>query len=297
MLETVPATDLIAAYRRRLGLDIGKELAGIATLLFVRCDECELLSFWPLAAGSSQFYDRLQAFAWYYAEEKNEYGFARRFLTPKDTGLEVGCGKGAFGASLQVARYVGLEFSARARQRGVDAGLEVLGESVEVHAAGRAPQYDVVCAFQVLEHVPAVREFLDACVACLKPGGRLILSVPSADSFAREVPNFLLDMPPHHLTRWPDAALQALSRLLPLECIELWHEPLQRVHRDLQAATRVHRWLRQSIRRPARAWDEGSAARLMWLASGALGWLLARIPTAGAPPGGISVTAVYRKSG
>ncbi len=263
-MQTVPSAGLVEGYRCRHGLDIGGELKGLASLDLVRCSECALLFFWPMVSGSQAFYDRLQALDWYYADEKNEFEFARRFLNADVAVLEVGCGKGAFGASLDVRRYVGLEFSEKARARALEAGLAVLGESVQVHAAAHPAQYDVVCSFQVLEHVSAVGDFVRACVACLKPGGVLMFSVPSADSFARDVPNFLLDMPPHHLTRWPDATLTALVRLFELEAVDLWHEPLQPAHRNLYAASRVHAAFAASARcRPSRMGRHGRWSRAL----------------------------------
>jgi SAM-dependent methyltransferase len=90
----------------------------------------------------------------------------------------------------------------------------------------------VVCAFQVLEHVPDPRAFLASCVYCLKPGGRLILSVPAEDSFTGLVPNNCLNLPPHHLTRWSDKALLALREEFNLHDLQLIPLPLEDIHHE-----------------------------------------------------------------
>jgi hypothetical protein len=57
----------------------------------------------------------------------------------------------------------------------------------------------------------------------------LILSVPNRDSFLRHQYN-LLDMPPHHMTRWNNKALAYLPRLFPLKLLSLRFEPLAPYH-------------------------------------------------------------------
>jgi len=53
-------------------------------------------------------------------------------------------------------------------------------ESFEAVQAG-GERYEIVCLFHVLEHVFDPGGFLADCVACLAPGGRLIIEVPSLD--------------------------------------------------------------------------------------------------------------------
>lgn len=67
--------------------------------------------------------------------------------------------------------------------------------------------YDVVSAFQVLEHVEDPEDFLKDLVQAAKPGGRIIVAVPLIPSAALEVPAWPINMPPHHLTFWTMPAL------------------------------------------------------------------------------------------
>jgi SAM-dependent methyltransferase len=96
--------------------------------------------------------------------------------------LEVGCGAGALLYDLRERGYtgIGVEVSDRARM----IANEVLGadQSMEVCAqipSGPSESFDLVMAFEVLEHIENDREALMSWLRLLKPGGRLIISVPA----------------------------------------------------------------------------------------------------------------------
>jgi SAM-dependent methyltransferase len=110
-------------------------------------------------------------------------------------------------------------------------GLSISEESVQEHAENYPGAYDIVCSFQVLEHVVDPRGFLEASVKLLAPGGKLIISTPNARSFLRHAFN-ILDMPPHHMTGWSVESYRFLQSILPVKLERVLYEPLADYHID-----------------------------------------------------------------
>jgi SAM-dependent methyltransferase/glycosyltransferase involved in cell wall biosynthesis len=112
------------------------------------------------------------------------YDLVERMLPPGITDvLEVGCGQGAFGARLaQRYHYLGVEPDptsyAVARQR--VAAVAGDGEVRNIMAADLGDaQFDLVCAFEVLEHIEDDKAALTEWAGRLRPGGWLMVSVPA----------------------------------------------------------------------------------------------------------------------
>jgi SAM-dependent methyltransferase len=102
-------------------------------------------------------------------------------LQPR-TALEIGCGQGAFGSRLaRTTEYLGVEPDHQswsvARDRVVARGGEVLEGTHAVVPGGAS--FDLVCAFEVLEHIEDDIAALADWVRFVRPGGHLLLSVPA----------------------------------------------------------------------------------------------------------------------
>lgn len=107
-------------------------------------------------------------------------------LLPADTRdvLEVGCGQGGFATRLAVRfpSYTAVELDetsygvAKARLRAVGRG-EVHHGDLSVLPADQ--RFDLVCAFEVIEHIEDDRKALAEWAERLRPGGWLVLSTPA----------------------------------------------------------------------------------------------------------------------
>lgn len=201
-----------------IDIDIGQDVTGPVDLY--QCLRCELKFYDPLYTGGSYFYSQLQKFPWYYQLHKPEFDYAKAYIKPTDTVLEIGCGAGYF-ANLIEGTYTGLDPYSQ--------NPKVVKQSIHEHAG----TYDVVCGFQVLEHVVDTGKFVESALACLKPNGLLILSVPSEDSFLGNIEGWALNYPPHHVTRYTNQCLENIARLFNLECVSIYNEPLALFHRSL----------------------------------------------------------------
>lgn len=208
----------------------------------MRCLDCELKQFTPDWIGPSGLYQALQGFPWYYQKSKYEFQVARGLVRPGDSVLEVGCATGNFRLHLpDDISYFGLEFNEKAIDKARSRGLDVRTIPLERFAASHRATFDSVFAFQVLEHVSQPRRFLLDMVSATKPGGLIVFSVPSEDSFLRYEVNNVTNLPPHHATRWSDATFGWLGDIIGAQLVDVAHEPLSPDHRRAYANAQVWR--------------------------------------------------------
>lgn len=233
LLETFQAAKLIEEWQTSFGIDISDELEGIDEISLYRCEVSRLEFFMPAsAAGSVQLYEKLQRLEWFYMEEKWEFEEAIKDIAGCKKILEVGCGPGFFVEKvvreLKGGLVKGIELAGSNLHSALKRNLPV--EQVDLsELAKRGEVFDAVCSFQVLEHVSQPRDLLQSMVQVLAPGGRLIVCVPNRDSFLRYQYN-LLDMPPHHMTRWNTTTLRFLEKVFPLKVKRITFEPLAHYH-------------------------------------------------------------------
>lgn len=238
-IEEISSQHIVSLYKTRAKLDVSGYFK-VPTIHLLECRNCGLKFFTPQITGDGKFYDELQKNPAYYLSEKAEFHEAATYVNANDKVLEVGCGEGLFTKYIKYQSYTGLEFSNDAIKSARANGLNVIGEALETHARSHAGAYDVVCYFQVLEHVSNPHQFVADSLKCLRPGGKLILAVPSEDSFLSGVVNMYLNMPPHHISRWPDRTFRQMAKLFNLQLTALYHEPLHQVHTSFYIRTKIY---------------------------------------------------------
>ena len=101
-----------------------------------------------------------------------------------------------------------------------------------IHAENNAGKYDIVCLFQVLEHLTELTNFIQAIHKCLKPGGKFCIAVPNNDGFVSYTPNYTFNLPPHHTILWTERSLRFLANKFGFDVIEAKPELLQDVHKE-----------------------------------------------------------------
>jgi SAM-dependent methyltransferase len=233
LLETFQTAKLIEDWQTSFNIDISDELDEIDEISLYRCEASKLEFFTPAsAAGSDQLYQKLQKLDWFYMEGKWEFEEAIKDLVGCKKILEVGCGPGFFvekaTRELEGSLVKGIELTESTLSSALKRNLPV--ERIDLsELVARGEIFDAVCSFQVLEHGSQPRDLLEAMVQVLVPGGRLIVCVPNKDSFLRYQYN-LLDMPPHHMTRWNVTTFRFLQELFPLKLSRIKFEPLARYH-------------------------------------------------------------------
>ena len=144
--------------------------------------------------------------------------------------LDIGCSYGWF---LEVARdhgwqTTGIEATdataSAARESGLDVRTGLLSEQ-------RFPDayFDVVCLWDVLEHIPNVDEFLAECRRVLKPGGLLAVQSPNIRSvMARHAgAQWAWLLLPHHVWHFTPSSMSATLRKrgFTVEHTRTWEPP------------------------------------------------------------------------
>ena len=232
-IGSVPTQQIIASYKDALQIDVEKYLHSLEEVEIYKCPETGYQFFYPFSvAGNGKFYEQLQEFDWYYMPWKWEHDTALASIRQTDKILEVGSGGGGFLEKLHLNGYdiTGLELNQKSIEESQKKQLKVYGQTIQEHARQYPESYDVVCTFQVLEHISDVHSFINAMVNCLKPGGILIICVPNNDSFIRFSFD-RLNVPPHHMGLWNEKSLKYLTKLFPIKLKQVFYQPLQPYHR------------------------------------------------------------------
>jgi SAM-dependent methyltransferase len=230
VVESIPYTSIWAELERQLGLAAPAELRRRFTpttdaLLFA-CSTCGLEYFSPHNQGDASFYAFLtSARAGYYTDRRWEYSVAEKLLNNGDSLLDVGCGDGTFlkRVTRRVRQAVGVDQNPEGIGDLAEAGIEARCTDIESFAAENDAGFNVVCAFQLVEHLPRLDAFAAAARRCVAPGGLLLLSVPNNDRL-RLNPLDPLDCPPHHVSRWRPAQLREFARTFHFDLVDVVRE-------------------------------------------------------------------------
>lgn len=196
-----------------------------------RCGDCRLEFAHPLVAPSERWYSALYGQLNLYPRERWEFAVVAESLKAADVTVDYGCGSGEFLMSVRdrVARAVGFDFSSEAVRCATGSGLE----AHRIEPQGMPPRFDPpmladhVTAFHVLEHLERPASLFQFARQVGAASATLWVAVPSDRRASRAYgESDALDSPPHHLSRWTPAALEALGRSQGWTMVAHAYEPL-----------------------------------------------------------------------
>ncbi len=145
------------------------------------------------------------------------YDFATQHLVI-GTALDLACGVGYGSAIIAAAgptrHVVAADLSADALRHARTAYSHPRISFLRGDGAAwsRKASFDSIISLETLEHVLHPRQFFDELVTLLKPGGRLIVSVPTTPT---------VDANPHHRTDFTERSFLALGRRHDLEVLAM----------------------------------------------------------------------------
>lgn len=244
--QIIPKQFLIERYKQFFNIDINYLLSSIDNIKIYRCQQSGYLFYYPFdIAGDSKFYERLQEHDWYYMTWKWEHQICKELIKEGDRILEVGCGKGDFLREISChfndVQGVGLELNKSAVT--TEKNFKVLNYKIEDFSLENEGAFDLVCSFQVLEHISHVKSFLEAKIKCLKDDGLLVIGVPNNESYIKYDRFNILNMPPHHMGLWTEESLKMIGEHFNLELVKVFNEPLQDYHIDYYLEVMIKRYL------------------------------------------------------
>lgn len=194
------------------------------------CENCGLYYYNYHFPDSDEMYDLISERSNYYPNFREEFGMATEIIEkskPKSL-LEIGCGDGSFLQRIQhiVPNAVGSEYNPHAVKLCQEKGLDVVGTKIE----NLKTQFDIVCNFEVLEHVYDSLNFLKQSLKLLKTGGKLIIGTPDPEGVNAYIARYQLNLPPHHHHDFSKKCFDWLCKKLNLKIVHYQKSELDYRH-------------------------------------------------------------------
>lgn len=232
LVDKIPCGTVVDLYKRATGIDVSYLKNITQAIELYKCNDSGYFFYSPAAAaGNGLFYTELAKQPWYYSYSRWEHTMAIDLLPNKGELLEMGSGDGFFLKLVRTKKpgikSIGLEINEKAIEIAKNEGLDLRNEDMTSFAMNNHGQFDVVCSFQVMEHIYNVNEVLKAQLAVLKTGGVLLIAVPNNDSFLGKNKHVsrCLNMPPHHMGLWDDNVFDFIEREFSVKKIGVYKEP------------------------------------------------------------------------
>lgn len=233
-LAKINTEKLIKGYKDILDIDIS-HIVTSNTLSLYESKETGYIFYEPPLMGDALFYQKLETFPWYYAKDKWEHKKGLEIIESGSV-LEIGCGNGEFLKKLQLRgqQVTGIDFNKNAIAKAKESGIETYKMTAKEYRQTTNKKFDNIVLFQILEHIPNIKDFFDDILELLNNKGKIIIAVPNnaslvfdyLDKDSYSIDAHLLNMPPHHAGKWTEKSLNMLAALNGLTMTEVHYEPL-----------------------------------------------------------------------
>lgn len=235
VLKVLSTSDISSRWLSCFDINVEKYFNLIDSIEYRECLSTGLRFYMPVSiSGCELLYSQLECFDWYYMDDKWEFDVALEELQGCDTVLEFGSAKGAFLEKLRRAGIdcVGVELNEHAASVAIERGFNIEKCDIDNLQEKYVNHFDAVCAFQVLEHISSPGNLFQYFFQLLKPGGKIVLSVPDNDFMKKIDPlnESLLNNPPHHMTHWDVDVFKNIQKHYPLRLVSVYKEPLANYH-------------------------------------------------------------------
>lgn len=184
------------------------------------CTNCGLYFYNYHIPDDDTLYANLNKNEKYYPTYREEYGPCIEYILKKKPKslLEIGAGDGEFLSIVKnvVPNVVGSEYNSQARKKCLQKGLNVLGEDISLIDS----KFDLICHFEVLEHVFDTKTLMEKSVKLLKKGGALIIGAPNPDELLVINGVGALNLPPHHQFDFSYKTFKYLAKKYKLKIVD-----------------------------------------------------------------------------
>jgi SAM-dependent methyltransferase len=213
-----------------ININVDRFFPNLQSIELRKCEATGYRFYYPFSIfGDDLFYQELQSENESYYIRRWEHTIALTHLNENENVLEVGSGSGYFLEFLKQKKInaVGLELNQKAVKEANQKGLEIKNQLLEDFVGDKAGQFDVVCSFQVLEHITNIKSYFEHSINALKKGGKIIIGVPNNNPYIFKHDIFhTLNLPPHHAGLWDKNSFKKLEQVYPIKLNHIYFEPL-----------------------------------------------------------------------